>query len=70
MIAGELENLLVENSPPADKIAKIEKICAEFVALLNAGNLSRYPDNYLEPHAFEIVASISSAEIRNMHIMQ
>ena len=69
-LAGELENLLINESTTAGKSAAIHRICSAVIAELAAQKLSAAQDDYLEPHAFELTRQITNQEIRALHIME
>ena len=69
-IAGDLENLLTGSFVAAHKTELIRSICVKIAAELAAQKLSAAQDEYLEPHAFELMSRITNQEIRTLHIME
>ena len=48
----------------------ISDVCAQITAELARQELSALKDDYLEPHAFEIMKKIRSPHIRSLHVME
>ena len=69
-LAYPLEFLLCDPAPPDEKAAMISDICAQITAELARRELSDLKDDYLEPHAFEIMKKIRSPHIRSLHVME
>ncbi|MBR2373327.1 MAG: DUF4037 domain-containing protein [Lentisphaeria bacterium] len=66
----DLEFLLTGTSGTENKSAVIEKICSAIIEELAEQGLSDRKDDYLEPHAFEIMKKIRSRELRELHVME
>ncbi|MCH5199149.1 MAG: DUF4037 domain-containing protein [Oscillospiraceae bacterium] len=49
---------------------RAETAAALIIEELKKQNLSDYPSEYLEPHAYEVMKKISDREIQRMHIME
>lgn len=69
-LADDLEILLLRELSQSEKSAVIRRISSAVTAELAAQKLSAVQDDYLEPHAFELMAQIGHQEIRALHIME
>ena len=69
-LALPLEFLLTDHAPAKEKADMIEDICTQIALALKEQNLSELKDNYLEPHAFEVMKKIKNPQIRALHVMQ
>lgn len=69
-LADDLEILLLRELSQSEKSAVIHRISSAVTAELAAQKLSAVQDDYLEPHAFELMAQIGHQEIRALHIME
>ena len=70
---GALDYLLTGENDPAGRQTKagvVEDICAAVVRELRAQGLTEGDWDYLEPHAFQIMARIERREIRALHVME
>ena len=65
-----LETLLIRELSPAEKSAMVEEICAKVAAHLRESGLTETKESYLEPHAFEVMKKIRSAQLRGLHVME
>ena len=68
-IAEKTEKLVTEKTDPG-QTESIEEICGVFADYFRVNGLSASPENFLEPHAYEIRDKIRNPELRNMHIME
>ena len=64
-----LEALITGKTDPALS-EEIESISSEFASYFRENGLSQTPDNFLEPHAYEIREKIKNPSIKAMHIME
>ena len=48
----------------------MERVCAEVLSHLRESGLTECAASYLEPHAFEVMKRIRSAQIRGLHVME
>lgn len=69
-LADDLESLLAGTLSAAEKSAAVERVCAEVLSHLRESGLTECADSYLEPHAFEVMKRIRSAQIRGLHVME
>ena len=69
-LADPLETLLAGTLPPEEKLPFIHQITTAVISELAAQKLSAVQDEYLEPHAFELMSQITNQEIRALHIME
>ena len=72
-LRGALDYLLTGENDEAGRQTKagvVEDICAAVIRELKAQGLTTGDWDYLEPHAFQIMATIERREIRAMHIME
>ena len=65
-----LEFLLTQEADTATKAAIVEDICLAVARELSAQDLSDAEGAYLEPHAFAVMKTIRSREIRELHVME
>ena len=71
-LAKDLEVLLTTGNDPDTAQAKtqsIETVSARVLAELKRQGLTDAPGDFLEPHAYRINETISSAQIRTLHIL-
>lgn len=65
-----LETLLTRELPSPEKSAMVENLCAKIAAHLRESGLTETKESYLEPHAFEVMKKIRSAQLRGLHVME
>ena len=65
-----LETLLTRELPSPEKSAMVENFCAKIAAHLRGSGLTETKESYLEPHAFEVMKKIRSAQLRGLHVME
>ena len=65
-----LETLLTRELPSPEKSAMVENFCAKIAAHLRGSGLTETKESYLEPHAFEVMKRIRSAQLRGLHVME
>ncbi len=66
---ADVERALAD--PLAETVAaQIEAAAARMISVLQAQGLSDHPSEFLEPHAYEIMARIEDPALRNMHVME
>lgn len=65
-----LETLLTRELPSPEKSAMVENLCAKIAAHLRGSGLTETKESYLEPHAFEVMKKIRSAQLRGLHVME
>lgn len=65
-----LEFLLTQEAAAATKAEIIEDICLAVARELAAQELSDAEGAYLEPHAFAVMKTIRSRELRELHVME
>lgn len=71
-IRPDLEALLAAPHGMAtlgDNAARVDRICAQVVAELRRQDLSAAPNDYLEPHAYQVRRHIDDPELRALHVM-
>ncbi len=71
-LSGALEYLISSGNSGADaekKAEAIERICTEVSAELKSQGISRLASSEMEAQAYIVNNAVSSAEIRNMHIL-
>ena len=71
-LAGELETLLStgnDEHTAREKARSIEAVSARILEVLRAQGLTDGAGDFLEPHAYRINETISSAQIRTLHIL-
>lgn len=73
-LLGELgesfEKLLAGALSCREKTDLVESCCGRILKYLQENSLVSGQDPYLEPHAFEVMKKIRSAEIRGLHVME
>ena len=71
-LGGDILNIERALTDPLNKntAADIETAAAHMIDEIKAQALSDYPSEFLEPHAYEILARIEDPELRNMHVME
>lgn len=65
-----LEFLLTQEADAECRTAIVEDICRAVARELAAQDLSDAEGTYLEPHAFAVMKSIRSRELRELHVME
>ena len=65
-----LEFLLTQEADAECKAEIVEDICLAVARELSAQSLSDADGAYLEPHAFAVMRSIRSRELRELHVME